>query len=135
MQFADAQHWLRYFPPLAVRDLTAMGCGIDWRRSFVTTDVNPYYDSFVRWQFLTLRSRGKVVKDKRYAVYSPKDGQPCADHDRATGEGAMPQVGGEGAWAGSGGVGWGRRGEELQDGGRLGGVGSVESVPPQCRRA
>ena len=29
--------------------------------------------------------------DKRYAVYSPKDGQPCADHDRASGEGALPQ--------------------------------------------
>ena len=23
-----------------------------------------------------------MVKDKRYAVYSPKDGQPCADHNR-----------------------------------------------------
>ena len=31
-QFADSMHWLRYFPPLAVRDLKAMGCGIDWRR-------------------------------------------------------------------------------------------------------
>lgn len=27
----------------------------------------------------------------RLAVYSPKDGQPCADHDRASGEGAKPQ--------------------------------------------
>ena len=27
-----------------------------------------------------------------YAVYSPLDGQPCADHDRATGEGVGPQV-------------------------------------------
>ena len=27
----------------------------------------------------------------RYAVYSPKDGQPCADHDRASGEGSNPQ--------------------------------------------
>jgi len=35
--------------------------------------------------------QGKIVKDKRYAVYSPKDGQPCADHDRATGEGVGPQ--------------------------------------------
>ena len=35
--------------------------------------------------------QGKVVKDKRYAVYSPKDGQPCADHDRASGEGVGPQ--------------------------------------------
>ena len=31
------------------------------------------------------------MKDKRYAVYSPKDGQPCADHDRASGEGVGPQ--------------------------------------------
>ena len=31
------------------------------------------------------------MKDKRYAVYSPKDGQPCADHDRASGEGVPPQ--------------------------------------------
>ncbi len=35
--------------------------------------------------------QGKIVKDKRYAVYSPKDGQPCADHDRASGEGVNPQ--------------------------------------------
>lgn len=90
-QFADPLHWLRYFPPLAVRDLKAMGCGIDWRRSFITTDVNPYYDSFVRWQFEVLHKQGKIVKDKRYAVYSPLDGQPCADHDRASGEGVGPQ--------------------------------------------
>ena len=35
--------------------------------------------------------QGRIVKDKRLAVYSPKDGQPCADHDRATGEGVGPQ--------------------------------------------
>ena len=34
-----------------------MGCGVDWRRSFVTTDVNPYYDSFIRWQFNILREQ------------------------------------------------------------------------------
>jgi hypothetical protein len=34
--------------------MRAMGCGVDWRRSFITTDMNPYYDSFVRWQFWTL---------------------------------------------------------------------------------
>ena len=31
------------------------------------------------------------MKDRRYAVFSPKDGQPCADHDRASGEGVTPQ--------------------------------------------
>lgn len=38
-----------------------------------------------------LPEQGRIVKDKRLAVYSPKDGQPCADHDRATGEGVGPQ--------------------------------------------
>lgn len=80
-------HWLRYFPPIAQADLSFLGCGIDWRRAFITTDANPYYDSFVRWQLNTLKALGKVVKAKRFAVYSPKDGQPCADHDRASGEG------------------------------------------------
>ena len=45
--------------------MIAMGCGVDWRRSFITTDMNPFYDSFVRWQFNTLKKHGKVIKDKR----------------------------------------------------------------------
>ena len=89
--FEDPAHWLKFFPPLARRDISLMGCGVDWRRSFITTDANPFYDSFVRWQFNSLRKAGKVVKDKRAAVFSPKDGQPCADHDRASGEGVGPQ--------------------------------------------
>jgi leucyl-tRNA synthetase len=47
-----------------------MGAGIDWRRSFITTDANPYYDSFVRWQFETLRKLGKVQFGKRYRIFS-----------------------------------------------------------------
>lgn len=31
------------------------------------------------------------MRAKRYSVFSPLDGQPCADHDRATGEGVGPQ--------------------------------------------
>eukprot|EP00955_Chlamydomonas_euryale_P086269 364201-Chlamydomonas_euryale.AAC.4 len=58
--FSDPLHWLDFFPPLAKSDITAMGCGVDWRRSFITTDVNPFYDSFVRWQFNLLRKLGKV---------------------------------------------------------------------------
>ena len=90
-KFSDARHWLNYFPPLALDDLKAMGCHIDYRRSFITTDVNPYYDSFVRWQFQQLRDRNLLGFGKRYCVYSPLDDQPCADHDRASGEGVGPQ--------------------------------------------
>jgi leucyl-tRNA synthetase len=39
--------------------MRAMGCGVDWRRAFITTDMNPYYDSFVRWQFWTLYKQAR----------------------------------------------------------------------------
>ncbi|KAJ4866887.1 ATP binding [Raphanus sativus] len=72
-------------------NLRAYGLGCDWRRSFGTTDVNPFFDAFVRWQMRKLKSMGKIVKDLRYTIFSPFDGQPCADHDRAFGEGVQPQ--------------------------------------------
>lgn len=66
VEFSNADHWLDYFPPLAVKDLKRMGVKVDWRRSFITTDVNPFYDSFVRWQFVTLRERKKIKFGKRF---------------------------------------------------------------------
>ncbi|KAM5583847.1 leucine--tRNA ligase, cytoplasmic-like [Rosa sericea] len=90
-KFQDPKQWLTYFPPKAVKDLKDFGLGCDWRRSFITTDMNPFYDAFVKWQVRKLKSMGKIVKDVRYTIYSPKDGQPCADHDRASGEGVQPQ--------------------------------------------
>jgi leucyl-tRNA synthetase len=107
-KFADTQHWLTYFPPLAIvrrfslllfsytqstpqADNNALGSRIDWRRSFLTTDANPYYDAFVRWQVNKLYRLGKIKFGERYTIYSPKDGQPCMDHDRQDGEGFGPQ--------------------------------------------
>eukprot|EP01087_Luapelamoeba_hula_P009659 TRINITY_DN2512_c0_g1_i1.p1 TRINITY_DN2512_c0_g1~~TRINITY_DN2512_c0_g1_i1.p1 ORF type:complete len:1102 (-),score=182.41 TRINITY_DN2512_c0_g1_i1:93-3398(-) len=90
--FADPQHWIQYFPPHCQSDLRDMGVRVDWRRSFITTDTNPFYDSFVRWQFETLKDMGKIKFGKRYTIYSPKDGGPCADHDRhSSSEGIQPQ--------------------------------------------
>jgi leucyl-tRNA synthetase len=90
-KFSDPDHWLRYFPGWCVADLKQMGCCIDFRRSFITTDRNPYYDKFIQWQFNLLKEKGKIKFGKRNVVWSPKDGQPCADHDRSEGEGVGPQ--------------------------------------------
>ncbi|CAF4589633.1 unnamed protein product [Rotaria sp. Silwood1] len=90
-RFADPMYWISYFPSHVKRDLEMMGLKVDWRRSFVTTDVNPFYDSFVRWQFHHLKQGGKIQFGKRYTIYSPKDNQPCMDHDRSSGEGVGPQ--------------------------------------------
>ena len=48
-KFQDPGHWLEFFPPEGQKDLKDFGVFVDWRRSFITTDVNPYYDSFIRW--------------------------------------------------------------------------------------
>lgn len=89
--FADPMKWLTYFPPLGVEDLKAFGSAIDWRRTFITTAVNPFYDAFVRWQFNVLFAGKKIKSGFRPNVYSPKDRQVCADHDRSSGEGVAPQ--------------------------------------------
>lgn len=89
--FQDANFWLGYFPPIAVNDLQLFGLPADFRRSFITTEINPYYDSFIRWQFHTLKAKSKIMFGTRLTVFSPIDNQPCADHDRASGEGVGPQ--------------------------------------------
>jgi leucyl-tRNA synthetase len=89
--FKDASHWLHYFPPKGLEDLKEFGISSDWRRSFITTSENPYYDSFINWQFKTLKELGKVFYGKKYTIYSERDGQPCADHDRSVGEGVGAQ--------------------------------------------
>ena len=72
-------------------DLKKFGLCSDFRRSFITTSVNPYYNNFVRWQFLKLKAAGRVKFGKRPSIFSPLDGQICADHDRASGAGVIPQ--------------------------------------------
>ena len=90
-EFVDPLKWLQYFPPYGMEDLKGFGASCDWRRSFITTSVNPYYDSFIRWQFAKLRDGGRVRFGTRPNVFSALDGQVCADHDRASGEGVGPQ--------------------------------------------
>ena len=90
-EFAQPLKWLNYFPSFGVSDLQAFGSAIDWRRSFITTSINPYYDAFIRWQFNRLKEGGRIKFGKRPNVFSPVDGQVCADHDRASGEGVGPQ--------------------------------------------
>ncbi len=53
--FRDPQHWLTFFPPHAVSDLKKLGIYTDWRRSFITTPRNPFFDKFIQWQYHHLR--------------------------------------------------------------------------------
>ena len=89
--FTNPEYWLEYFPKQAIKDLKKFGTMIDWRRSFITTSKNPYYDSFVKWQFRKLNNKKKLIYGSRNVIYSVKDQSPCCDHDRNIGEGINPK--------------------------------------------
>jgi len=91
LPFTDPLYWLQYYPPLGIRDLQRFGTPVDFRRSFITTSENPYYDMFIRWQFRKLKASDKIGFGKRPTIFSEVDGQACMDHDRAEGEGVCPQ--------------------------------------------
>ena len=89
-KFRDPYYWLEYFPKRAQADIKRFGLQVDHRRSFITTDKNPYYNSFIEWQFTILKEKNMIKFGKRPSIYSPLDGQMCADHDRSEGEGVVP---------------------------------------------
>jgi leucyl-tRNA synthetase len=65
-KFTDPFYWIQYFPKIALDiDLPRLGCAIDYRRSFITTNLNPHFDSFVRWQF-------DILHAKKYLKYGKK---------------------------------------------------------------
>lgn len=66
------------------------GMSIDWRRSFVTTQLTPQYSRFIEWQYNTLRKRGYVVQSTHPVIWCPHDQSPTGDHDRLEGEGESP---------------------------------------------
>ncbi len=90
-KFADPKYWTEFFPKTAKRDLTDLGMSIDFRREFITTDLNPHYNKFIEWQFRKLKEGNYVVKGNHPVVWCPKDHTPVGDHDRVEGEGETPQ--------------------------------------------
>ena len=90
-KFAEPEFWLQYFPPYAKYDLERLGINIDFRRSFITTEIQKYYDKFVEWHMNKLKQHNFVDFGKRNAIFSISEDQPCADHDRQCGEGVVPQ--------------------------------------------
>jgi len=90
-QFINPVKWIEYFPQEAAQVLDSIGLkGWSPNTHFITTDHNPYYNKFVEWQMHTLKEAGVIYFADRPAIYSMRDNQPCAAHDRQTGEEAKP---------------------------------------------
>jgi leucyl-tRNA synthetase len=89
-KFADPVYWTEFFPDEYVKDVTRFGCAIDWRRSFLTTSLNPIYNKFVEWQFRKLKDMDYVVLGEHPVVWCTKCNSPVSDHARIKGEGETP---------------------------------------------
>ena len=88
-KFTDPVEWVKYFPNLGIEHVKKLGLMIDFRRSFVTTNINPFYDSFVRWQCCQLHKKGYLKFGTRNSMYSDSVQIQCQDHDRSVGEGVQ----------------------------------------------
>ena len=89
-KFADPVYWTEYFPDEYIKDITRFGCAIDWRRSFITTSLNPIYNKFIEWQFRKLKKKDYVVIGEHPVVWCTKCNSPVSDHARIKGEGETP---------------------------------------------
>ena len=90
-EFSKPEHWVKTFSKAAQKDLSGFGLSVDWRRSFVTTNLNPRYSKFIQWQFRKLKEKGLVVKGEHPVVWCPKENCPVGDHSRLEGEGEAPE--------------------------------------------
>ncbi|MEK6812997.1 MAG: class I tRNA ligase family protein, partial [Nanoarchaeota archaeon] len=81
-KFENPEYWIQYFPPEAKSDLQSLGLSIDWRREFFTSELNPYYDKFIQWQFRKLKEKNYVIKGKFPVVWCKKDNTIVQDHSR-----------------------------------------------------
>jgi len=91
INFTNYQYWGEYFPKKAQKTLERFAISYDSRRSFITTDCNPFYDKFVKWQFKQLYKKSVLQFGTRYDLFSVKNNQPCLGHERSSGEDAVPQ--------------------------------------------
>lgn len=87
-KFSDPEFIANYWRQDAISSAKQIGWGIDWRRQFIT--IEPLYNKFIEWQYLTLRDRGYIQKGTHNVIYCPACQSPTGDHDRLQGEGATP---------------------------------------------
>jgi leucyl-tRNA synthetase len=79
----------QYFHRVSKDSMKMLGLGIDWRREFTTID--PYFSSFIRWQFETLRERGYLTRGTYPVGWCPKHSMPVGGHD--TKDDKDPEIG------------------------------------------
>ncbi|MCS4541160.1 MAG: leucine--tRNA ligase [Euryarchaeota archaeon] len=84
MTFTDPFKLVDYFSKVSKQDIGSLGCSIDWRRVFTTTDLA--YQRFIQWQYNKLHQQGLVIKGTFRVKWCPSCKNPVGEHDLLTGE-------------------------------------------------
>ncbi|MFH0890263.1 MAG: leucine--tRNA ligase [Candidatus Aenigmatarchaeota archaeon] len=77
--FSDPNKVANYYSSVIIKDMTELGCSIDWRRSFTTGDK--IYNQFIKWQYYHLNKLNYLKKGEHAVFYCPDDGNPVTTDD------------------------------------------------------
>jgi len=88
--FVDPYNVMQYFANTFKTDLISIGCSIDWRRSFTTTD--PEYNKFVEWQFKKLKEAGYLKKGEYPILFCVECNNAVGEDDIKSGDTIKPRV-------------------------------------------
>ncbi len=82
--FKDPIKIAQYFSERIVKDFIELGYSIDWRRRFTSAD--PFYQEFVKKQFLKLRDLGLIKNGEYPVLYSISDRNAVGEDDIQDGD-------------------------------------------------
>ncbi len=77
--FTDPNNVAKYYSSVISKDMTELGCSIDWRRDFTTGDK--IYNQFIKWQYDHLNKLGYLKKGEHAVFYCTADANPVTTDD------------------------------------------------------
>lgn len=78
-EMTDPRYIADYFIREMESGMRIAGYGIDWRRTFVSTE--DIFSKFVEWQFLKLKEKGYITKGTHPIGWCPNDKSAVGQHD------------------------------------------------------
>jgi len=78
-KMSDPNYVADYFVEVTQKSMMATGYGIDWRRTFTSTD--PLYSKMVEWQFMKLKEKGYLTQGSHFVGWCPNEKNAVGQHD------------------------------------------------------
>ncbi len=84
--------WLKESIAKNNKTLRSLNIEANYENCFTTTEEEPIYSSFVRWQFNKLVDAGLIIRGNHSLIFCENCNVPLGDHERKTGEGVFVET-------------------------------------------